>query len=65
MSPFGSSTSVGMPASRASSSSTTARPVLPEPVIPVMTPCVVRSLDPMTTSSVPALPLAGSITYPM
>ena len=31
MSPFGSSTSVGIPARRASSSRTTARPVLPEP----------------------------------
>ena len=38
MSPFGSSTSVGIPARRASSSRTTPRPVLPEPVIPVTTP---------------------------
>ena len=61
MSPFGSSTSVGIPARRASSSRTTARPVLPEPVMPVTTPWVVRSLEPITTSSAPALPVAGSI----
>ena len=46
MSPFGSRTSAGIPASSASSSSTTARPVLPEPVMPTTTPCVVRSLEP-------------------
>ena len=61
MSPFGSRTSVGIPARRASSRSTTASPVFPDPVIPVTTPWVVRSLDPTTTSSAPGLPVAVSI----
>ncbi len=43
MSPFGSRTSTGMPESSASSSTSIARPVLPEPVIPTITPWVVRS----------------------
>ena len=64
MSPFGSRTSAGIPASSASSISTTARPVLPEPVIPTTTPCVVRSLEPTTTRSPPGLPVVGSIAYP-
>ena len=55
MSPFGSMISAGMPASSASSSRTIARPVLPEPVMPTMTPCVVRSLEPTTRSSLPGL----------
>ena len=64
MSPFGSRTSTGMPESSASSISTTASPVLPDPVIPTTTPCVVRSLEPTTTSSAPGLPVAGSIAFP-
>ena len=64
MSPFGSSTNAGMPAREASSISTTASPVLPEPVIPTMTPWVVRSLDPTTTSSAPGSPVFGSIARP-
>ncbi len=43
MSPLGSMTSVGIPARSASSITTTPSPVLPEPVIPTMTPWVVRS----------------------
>ena len=42
-SPFGSMSSAGSPARRTSSISTTPRPVLPEPVMPTMTPWVVRS----------------------
>ena len=64
MSPLGSMISAGMPASSASSSRTIARPVLPEPVMPTMTPCVVRSLEPTTRSSAPGLPVAGSISLP-
>ena len=64
MSPFGSRTSTGIPASSASSISTTARPVLPDPVIPTTTPCVVRSLDPTTTLSAPGFPVAASIALP-
>ncbi len=59
MSPFGSMISAGMPASSASSSRTIASPVLPEPVMPTMTPCVVRSLEPMTRSSVARLARRG------
>ncbi len=51
MSPFGSSTSAGIPAVSASSSRTTASPVLPEPVMPTMTPCVVRSRGSSTNGS--------------
>ena len=64
MSPFGSMISAGIPASSASSSRTIASPVLPEPVMPTTTPWVVRSLEPMTRSSVPGLPLAGSMIFP-
>ena len=64
MSPFGSTISTGMPASSASSSRTTARPVLPEPVMPTTTPWVVRSPEPMTRSSVPGLPVTGSMILP-
>ena len=64
MSPFGSRTSAGIPASSASSSITTASPVLPEPVIPTTTPWVVRSLDPTTTLSAPGLPVSGSTANP-
>ena len=42
MSPFGSRMSAGIPASRTSSRSTTPSPVLPDPVMPTITPCVVR-----------------------
>ena len=59
MSPFGSMIRAGMPARSASSRRTTARPVLPDPVIPTITPCVVRSLEPRTRSSAPGLPVAG------
>ena len=64
MSPLGSSTNAGMPARRASSIRTIASPVLPDPVIPTMTPCVVRSLEPTTTSSAPGSPVFGSIARP-
>ena len=64
MSPFGSRTSAGIPARSASSRRTIASPVLPEPVMPTMTPCVVRSLEPTTSSSAPGLPVAGSIALP-
>ena len=37
---------------------------MPEPVIPTMTPCVVRSLEPTTTSSLPGSPVCGSIANP-
>jgi len=64
MSPFGSMISAGMPASSASSSRTTASPVLPEPVMPTTTPWVVRSPEPMTRSLAPGLPVAGSTILP-
>ncbi len=38
MSPLGSMTRAGIPERRASSRATTPRPVLPEPVMPTMTP---------------------------
>jgi hypothetical protein len=44
MSPLGSITRAGSPSIAASSSRSTARPVLPEPVIPTITAWVVRSL---------------------
>ena len=59
MSPFGSMISAGMPASSASSSRTIASPVLPEPVIPTMTPCVVRSLEPIDEIVRPRLARRG------
>ena len=43
MSPLGSRISAGIPLSSASSSTMTPSPVLPEPVMPTMTPWVVRS----------------------
>ena len=49
-SPFGSMSSAGTPAGRASSMSTTPRPVLPEPVMPTITPWVVRSAAGTATS---------------
>ena len=42
MSPFGSRTKAGIPESRASSIRSMPSPVLPEPVIPTMTPWVVK-----------------------
>ena len=42
-SPFGSISSVGTPADNASSMSTMPRPVFPDPVMPTITPCVVKS----------------------
>ena len=57
MSPLGSRTRVGMPARSASSSSTTPSPVLPEPVMPTMTPWVVRS----AASSVSGCPLRSAV----
>ncbi len=41
-SPLGSMTSVGIPERAASSRRSTMRPVLPEPVIPITTACVVK-----------------------
>ena len=43
MSPFGSMMRTGMPLRRASSMIVMPRPVLPEPVMPTITPCVVKS----------------------
>ncbi len=42
-SPLGSISRVGTPADSASSISTMPRPVLPDPVMPTITPCVVKS----------------------
>ena len=50
-SPFGSRISVGMPCSSASSISATPSPVLPEPVMPTITPWVVRSAALTSTAS--------------
>ncbi len=49
---------------RASSSSTTPRPVLPDPVMPTMTPCVVRSAASSSTASPLRSWLDGSIASP-
>ncbi len=45
MSPLGSMAMTGMPSMAASSSSVRQSPVLPLPVIPTQTACVVRSFD--------------------
>jgi hypothetical protein len=63
MSPFGSRASTGMPASSASSSMTIPRPVLPDPVIPTITPCMVRSLESSVNFSRSGFPL-GSTAVP-
>ena len=55
MSPFGSRMSVGVPPSRASSSMFMPSPVLPEPVMPKITPWVVRALAFSNTGSPPSL----------
>ena len=69
MSPFGSRISAGIPFASASSSRTIPRPVLPEPVMPTMTACVVRSSGSRTSSppsrSFPsAKPSATARAYP-
>src|SRR4051794_13338108 len=63
-SPFGSINSVGTPDPNASSTSTIPRPVLPEPVIPTMTPCVVKSPDATVVSASVRSCLTGSICPP-
>jgi hypothetical protein len=60
MSPFGSMTSAGMPSSAASSSSETHRPVLPLPVMPTQTACVVRSRESYISGSSASMSFAGS-----
>ena len=56
-SPLGSMTIAGMPSIAASSSSARHRPVLPLPVMPTQTACVVRSLESYSSSS--SVRLAG------
>src|SRR6478736_8903654 len=63
-SPFGSINSAGTPAPNASSTSTIPRPVLPEPVMPTMTPWVVKSPDGTVVSVAVRSCLAGSICPP-
>ena len=64
-SPFGSMSNVGTPASSASSISTTPRPVLPDPVMPTITPWVVKSLAASTTAFPSRECVAASICSPM
>ena len=63
-SPFGSMSSAGSPARRTSSMSTTPRPVLPDPVMPTITPCVVNESVPIRTSSPVRSCVAGSTLPP-
>src|SRR4051794_15641164 len=63
-SPLGSISSVGTPAPNASSTSTIPRPVLPEPVMPTITPCVVKSPDATVVSASVRSCFAGSICPP-
>ncbi len=63
MSPFGSMTRAGTPSIAASSSSDTQRPVLPLPVMPMQTACVVRSRESYNSSS-PSCCVAGSYSRP-
>src|SRR4051794_27052255 len=60
-SPLGSISSVGTPAANASSTSTIPRPVLPEPVMPTITPWVVKSPDGTVVSASVRSCLTGSI----
>ena len=64
-SPFGSMISAGTPDSSASSSSTTPRPVLPDPVMPTITPCVVKSLAASMSGFPSRECVAASICSPM
>ena len=57
MSPLGSMTRHGMPCSSASSSRSIPSPVLPEPVMPTMTPWVVRSPGSMRQRSIVVEPM--------
>jgi hypothetical protein len=58
-------TSARIPARSASLSITMPSPVLPDPVIPTMTPCVVRSLESsVNRSAAPAFPVAGAKAVP-
>ena len=59
-SPFGSMSSAGTPARSTSSISTTPSPVLPEPVMPTITPWVVKSSLPIRTSAPVRACVAGS-----
>src|SRR4051794_21745730 len=63
MSPFGSMINVGIPAASASSSRTIPSPVLPEPVMPTITPWVVRSLG-ASSSGCPSDVVPTCITRP-
>jgi hypothetical protein len=60
MSPFGSITTAGMPSSAASSSNEMQRPVLPLPVMPTQTACVVRSRESYTSGSAASWSFAAS-----
>ena len=64
-SPLGSMASTGTPDRRVSSSNTMPRPVLPEPVMPTMTPWVVKSALSSSTASPLRSPLLGSSPSPM
>src|SRR3954467_6923145 len=63
-SPLGSISSVGTPAPNASSTSTIPRPVFPEPVMPTITPWVVKSPDAIVVSASVRSCFAGSICPP-
>ncbi len=63
-SPFGSISNVGTPALSASSTRTIPSPVLPEPVMPTMTPWVVKSPEAIVVSWSVRWWVAGSICPP-
>ena len=56
--------SVGMPDCKASSSMMIPSPVLPDPVMPTITPCVVRFRASYSTFSPVRSPVAASINPP-
>ena len=64
-SPFGSMIRAGTPAARHSSTRTIPSPVLPDPVMPTMTPCVVRSAVAMAVRSPVRSLVVGSSAPPM
>ncbi|NCA10215.1 hypothetical protein EBR56_00115 [bacterium] len=63
-SPLGSITSVGMPSIAASSTRSIKRPVLPLPVMPTHTACVVNRRASTSSGSEPPLPVLGSHFLP-
>ncbi len=63
-SPFGSMQIAGMPSMAASSSKARHRPVLPLPVMPTHTACVVRSRESYSSGSVASLLAPASNTLP-